>query len=252
MAATYRVGDALLIRKSMNTYAAGDVVYFEYPAMEDSIPLRTFFFQRLAGLPGDSVEITDKIVYRNNVRLHDTSTIKHNYFIQTRNKKPQTIFRFYYGLTEGGQVSDEFDYCYSLTQEESERLKKGSVIKSVTMKSEKKDNFDETCFPGNINYKWNMDHYGKIYIPKLNDTLQLDSINIKLYYNLIYLYEKNNLELRQDSIFINGSLSTYYVVKKNYYFVLGDNRDNANDSRVWGLLPENCIIGKAVACLGKK
>ena len=246
MSATYHFGDALLIKKATNTYTPGDVIYFEYP-VEDTLLTRTFFFQRLAALPGDSFEISDKRVYRNGQELPDENSVKHNYFIKTRDKKPQAIFKLYYGLTEGGQVSDEFDYCYSLTAEESEKLRKDTVIKSVLLKTEKKNNFDETCFPGNLNYKWNMDHYGKIYIPKVNDTLRLDSISIKLYHDLIFFYEKNNLAIKHDSILINGNLSTYYVVKKNYYFVLGDNRDNANDSRSWGFLPENCIIGKAIA-----
>lgn len=251
MAATYRFGDAVLIKKISNSYAEGDVLYFEYP-VEDTILVRTFMFQRLVGLPGDSVEVADKRVFRNGILIRDTSTVKHNYFIETKNKKPQTIFKFYYGLTEGGQVSDEFDYCYSLTSAESERLAKDTVIKSVKIKTEKKNNFDETCFPGNINYKWNMDHYGRIWVPKMNDTIRLDSVNIKLYADLIVTHEKNKLQQRKDSILINGNLSSYYVVKKNYYFVLGDNRDNANDSRVWGFLPENCIIGKIVATVRRK
>jgi len=252
MATTYNFGDVLLIKKSANTYTPGDVLYFEYPMEDDSILTRTFMFQRVFGLPGDSVEISDKKIYRNGFALADTTSIKHNYSIETKSKRPQTLFKLYYGLTEGGQVSDQYDYCYSLTALEAELLAKDSAIKTVVMKTEKKNNFDETCFPANINYKWNMDHYGKIYLPKINDTLHLDSINIKLYYDLIFRHEKNNLELRVDSILINGTLSTYYVVKKNYYFVLGDNRDNANDSRSWGFLPENCIVGKSVAVLRRK
>ena len=251
MAATYHFGDAVLIKKALNTYTVGDVFYFEYP-LKDSLLSRTFIFQRLAGLPGDSLEVSEKKVYRNGLEILDLNSLKHNYFIQTKSKRPQTLFKLYYGLTEGGQVSDEFDYCYSLTRQESVNLAKDSAIKSVLIKTEKKNNFDETCFPGSPHYKWNMDHYGKIYIPKINDTLRLDSISLNLYYDLIYEHEKNNLEIRKDSIFINGNLSTYYVVKKNYYFVLGDNRDNANDSRVWGFLPENCIIGKIVATVRRK
>lgn len=251
MAATYHYGDAALVKKIANTYAAGDIAYFEYPA-EDTLLARTFVFQRIVGLPGDSIEIANKIVYRNGVLLKDTSTVKHNYFIETKNKRPQTIFKLYYGLTEGGQVSDEFDYSYSLTKSESEALSKDTAIKSVNLKAEKKSSFDETCFPWNANYKWNMDYFGKVYIPKINDTLKLDSVSINLYHDLIYVHEKNNLEVRRDSILINGALSRYYVVKKNYYFVLGDNRDNANDSRSWGFLPENRIVGKIIGLVRRK
>ena len=251
MASTYKSGDAVLIKKTVNTYTTGDIAYFEYPG-EDSLLTRTFVFQRLAGLPGDSVEISEKIIYRNGEKFRDTNSIKHNFFIQTKSKRPQTLFKLYYGLTEGGQVSDEFDYCYSLTDAEAENLRKDSAIKSVVLKIEKKNNYDETCFPANTHFKWNMDHYGKIYIPKMNDTLKLDSVTINLYYDLISHHEKNNLEIRHDSILINGQLSIIYVVKKNYYFVIGDNRDNANDSRSWGFLPENCIIGKVVATVRRK
>lgn len=252
MAATYHYGDALLVKKFMNTYQAGDVVYLEYPAREDSVLTRLFFFQRLAGLPGDSLEIIEKKVYRNRLLLRDSSTVKHNYFIRTRLKKDDALFESVHGITEGGSVSSDYDYCYSLTDEESERLQQDSMISRVTLKMEKKNNFDQTCFPWTEHYKWNMDQYGSLYIPKLNDTIYLDSTTIKLYYNLIAFYEKNRLELRQDSILINGQPASYYVVKKNYYFVMGDNRDNANDSRVWGFLPDNFIVGKVIALVKKK
>lgn len=251
MASTYKFEDAVLVKKAINSYAANDVIYFEYP-FQDTFLSKTFIFQRIAALPGDSFEVSAKLIYRNGEVVRDTTTVKHNYFIETKSKRPQTIFKMYYGLTEGGQVSDAFDYCYSLTNSECENLRKDSAIKSVTIKTEKKNNFDETCFPGTAHYKWNMDHYGKLYIPKLNDTLQLDSISLNLYYDLISQHEKNNLERRHDSIFINGDLTKTYVVKKNYYFVMGDNRDNANDSRVWGFLPENCVLGKVIATVRRK
>jgi signal peptidase I len=250
MEETYPYGSAVLIKKSLNAYAVNDVIYFEYP-IEDSSLTKTGFMQRVSGLPGDSVELINKAVVVNGVEIPDTSTIKHNYFVKSNNVRLDSVFKLNYRLTEGGEVSDEFDYSYSLTQEESERLKSDSAIKYVELKTEKKNTYDETVFPGSPHFKWNMDHYGKIYIPKKNDTLRLDTVSIKLYTNLIADHEKNNLYVSADSIMINGELTDHYVVKKNYYFVLGDNRDNANDSRVWGFLPENCILGKVVRTLRK-
>jgi signal peptidase I len=245
MEETYAYGSAVLIKKSLNTYALNDVLYFEYPIIDSSLT-KTYFIQRLFGIPGDSVELINKLVYVNGLPIADTPTVKHNYFVKTRSIRLDSLFKLKYNLTEGGEVSDQFDYSYSLTAEESENLRKDSSIQYVELKVEKMNTYDETVFPESPYYKWNLDHYGKIYIPKINDTLRLDTVNIKLYSILISEHEKNDLLVSGDSIMINGELSSYYVVKKNYYFVLGDNRDNANDSRVWGFLPENCIVGKVV------
>jgi signal peptidase I len=245
MLSTYNYGDAVLVKKTVYTYAKGDVVYFEYP-QHDSVPVKTYLFQRLVALPGDTLELVDKRVFINSVLLKDDSTCRHNYFIKSKKTKLDSLFRMKYNLTEGGEISDEFDYSYSLTRAESDTLRKDTLIKSAELKTEKKNSYDETCFPWSTHYTWNMDQYGKLYIPKINDTLRLDTVSLYLYRVLISDHEKNKLNIKHDSIFINDQFSTYYVVKKNYYFVMGDNRDNANDSRSWGFLPENCIKGKII------
>jgi signal peptidase I len=250
MEATYSYGDAVLVKKIPGSYYHKDLLYFEYP-IADTLGTKTYFVQRVVGLPGDSLEISNKQVLVNGFVSSEAATLKYNYFVKTKNMKPDSLFRMRYHLTEGGQISDGFDYSYSLTKQQSDSLRKDSLILHVLQKSEKKNMYDETCFPGHPGYKWNMDHFGKIYIPRMNDTLRLDTVNIKLYSNLIQGSEKNSLEVRHDSIFINGQLSQWYQVKKNYFFMLGDNRDNSNDSRIWGFLPENFIIGKVVYTLKK-
>jgi signal peptidase I len=242
MQETYYYGDALIITKINNSYITNDIIYFEYP-LPDTIGPKTFLFQRLFGLPGDSIGISEKKVYINGMEIADTSAVKHNYFVKSR-VKIDSIFKEQNGLTEGDEISNDLDYSFSLTSEQAEILKKNTNIKSVELKTEKKGKLDISCFPYNRNYKWNMDHYGNLYIPKMNDTLQLDSITLPLYRTLIVQHEKNKLYTKNDRIYINDVQTKQYVVKKNYYFVLGDNRDNANDSRIWGFLPENYIIGK--------
>ena len=154
--------------------------------------------------------------------------------------------RVKYNLKEGDIISEKNDYSFSLTEKQTDSLRKIAIVEKIELEMEKKNNSDFSCFPYSINYKWNMDNYGKIYIPKKNDTLKLDTINIVFYKKLIQDYEKNQLEIKADSIFINHQFTKSYCVKKNYYFTLGDNRDNANDSRKWGFLPENFIIGKSI------
>ncbi len=250
MRATYEYGDVVVIKKAFNRYSTNDILYFKYP-LKDSVQKKSFFTQRLIGLPGDSVLLSNKLLFINGVQIQDTATLKNNYFIATHGKKLDSLFTLTYHLHEGGQISNKFDYSYSLTKTQSLLLAADSLIKKVELKGEKPGNFDETCFPYSNAYKWNMDYYGSIYIPKKNDTLRLDSVNIALYQLLIQEYEKNTLEIKHDSILINGVQSPYYVVQQNYYFVLGDNRDNANDSRIWGFLPESCIVGKVIGRIKK-
>jgi signal peptidase I len=191
------------------------------------------------------------LVFINSRATSKIATLKHNYFVISKGQKLDSVFKQTYHLAEGGEVSDEYDYSYSLTDEECEALRKDSLIKSVELKIEKTDTYDETCFPASLNYRWNMDQYGKIYVPKEKDTLRLDTVNILLYKKIICDYENNAFEQKHDSIFINGQLTNYYRVKQNYYFVMGDNRDNAIDSRTWGFLPEKYIIGKVLFRLRK-
>lgn len=250
MEGSYSLEDAVFIKKFGNHYASGDVVYFEYP-IADSLGTHTYFTQRILGIGGDSVCVDGKRVFVNGQLCSGASNLKFNYFVKAKKILFDSAFLARYSLKEGGRISDGLDYSYALTKQQADSLQKDSLVSSVQMKMEKKYAYDETCFPGSSHFKWNMDYYGPIYVPKKNDTLQLDSINIKLYSDLITVSEKNRLQIQHDSIIINGTASRFYVVKKNYFFVMGDNRDNANDSRIWGLLPENYVIGKVVSTIRK-
>lgn len=245
MESTYNYGDAVVIRKMFNSYATNDFVYISYPVNDSTIP-ETFFIQRLIGLPGDSILLTEKKLYINRVKIEDPASLRFNFFISIKNRMADSLFKMKYSFAEGGPVSDKHDYGFSLTQSEFEVVKNDSLVKKAGIKKEKQNTADETCFPSSVHYLWNMDFYGPLYIPKKGDTLRLDSVNLNLYSTLIRDYEENKLEQKHDSIFINDELRNYYITKQNYYFVLGDNRDNANDSRVWGFLPKEYLKGKVL------
>lgn len=244
-------GDAVLIKKRFNTYNRGDVIYFQYPVADVSTG-KTFFFQRIMGLPGDTLEIDDKLVLVNGTLMDEVAGEKHNYFVTTNNAKIDSAYMQANNISEGGPVSDGFDYSFSLTKAQSEQLEDDPAVRNIELKIEEAGRYDEACFPACPAYKWNRDHYGKIYLPRKGNKLLLDTVNINLYSVIVENYEDNELEVRGDSILINGELTRSYEVKQNYYFVLGDNRDNAVDSRVWGYLPEAYIRGKIVATIKHK
>jgi signal peptidase I len=91
---------------------------------------------------------------------------------------------------------------------------------------------------------WTVDNYGPIYIPKKGVTVQLDQKSLPFYWRIIKVYEHNDFETRDGKIFINGQEATTYTFKQNYYWMMGDNRHNSEDSRIWGYVPEDHIVGK--------
>jgi signal peptidase I len=100
-------------------------------------------------------------------------------------------------------------------------------------------------FPHNAQVKWNVDYFGPVYVPKKGKTIALTDRNILLYRKLIEQHEDNKFEIKNKIVYINGQPATTYTFKMDYYFVLGDNRYDSIDSRYWGFVPEDHLIGKA-------
>lgn len=222
-----------------------DVVVFNYP-IEDEHPVdhRTYFVKRCVALPGDSFKIVDGDIYINNKLIENGNDIQFNYHLKS-DTVLDSLFIARYELTEGGQISDNNDYSFTLTKALADTLKSKTFISLIEKNNEKKEMWDEFVFPFNEHYKWNVDNYGPLKIPSEGDTISLDSVNLCLYKRIISNYENNTLEIKHDTIYINGTATSMYIVQQNYYFMMGDNRHNSQDSRHWGFVPEDHIIGKA-------
>lgn len=224
-----------------------DLIAFNSPTDTASpIDCRPISVMRCVGLPGDSFSIVRGRIMVNGNEIADPENRLYMYYVVLKpTPEPDSLFK-HVGINGKYSSADNVHYVMHLTTSQADSLSLSAQTISVTRSILDADRFDQTLFPQNPSkqYRWNADNFGPLSIPKKGDTIDLSLENIHLYKTLISVYEENVLENRHDSIFINGNYTTTYVFKMDYYFVIGDNRYDANDSRWWGFLPEDHVIGR--------
>jgi signal peptidase I len=134
----------------------------------------------------------------------------------------------------------------NLTDDEAALIRNNPIVKSAIKKIEPKGNFDPSLFPHSQQYKWSYDNYGPIYIPKKGDKIELNEKSIPFYEQVIRRYERNNFSIADNKYYLNGKEITSYTIKQDYYWMMGDNRQNSLDARAWGYVPFDHVVGKPV------
>ncbi|HRS53454.1 MAG TPA: signal peptidase I [Bacteroidales bacterium] len=243
MYATLEDGDVVVVNKhNCNKIKHNDIIIFYSPTSNN------YLIKRCIGLPNDTLLIKDNQVFINNYPIPNIKTLTFNYFIKLKkNYNIEKIFNKF-DIKEGEKIIEiENIYNYTLTESQAQLLSfYKSIIDTIYQGCYKVGIRQKDIFPEDNKIKWNADNYGFIIIPAKTKTINLTYDNISLYEKIINIYEQNELYIKDSIIYINGIKTNKYTFKDNYYFVLGDNRHNSQDSRFWGFLPENYIIGKVV------
>jgi signal peptidase I len=219
-----------------------------YPLVIRPVDKKENYIKRCVGIAGDTLQIKDQVVYIDGKAQTFPPESQTDYIVEINSQQQldENVMKEEYNLDmnnpqEMRPAGVPNQYLMLLTWAAHEKMLRNGLAKKITPDMDG----DQSVYPYVRSYNWTRDNYGPIWIPARGKTLPLTAQNYPLYQRAIRVYEGNKFEMKEGKFYLNGQPVTQYTFKMNYYWMMGDNRHGSQDSRYWGFVPEDHVVGEA-------